>query len=175
MTKMPRWLAKFCAVLSGLFMFALTFLINLIGADMLAGHLRRTTWVFSSTNYPLVVDYERVGRIFLYAYPATVGVAAMFFFWRETPRQTFRIILYLLILALIGPLTFINYLVSDQWLNLWIQSAFNLFVAFVGYVVVLRIRNVPAESADAKALQSISMLFIASLLVARHCFTPRYF
>ena len=91
------------------------------------------------------------------------------------PREPLRIALYLLLLAVIGPLTFINYLVSDQWLNLWIQSIFNLFVAFVGYVLVLRIRQFQASSHDSKALQSFSILFIASLLVALPLFYTAIF
>lgn len=127
---------------------------------------RLGTWALSHSNFPLVVGYQRIGQIFDLAYPAVVALSTVFFFWRGIPKQTLRIVLYLLVLAVVGPLTFIKYLNSDQWLNLWVQSAFNIFVAFVGYILVLRIGEQQASSADAKALQSLSILGIASLLVA---------
>jgi len=167
MPKIPNWLTKVFAFLAGILIFAVVALLNEIGADMLRYHLPRLgPWTWSHMNYPLVVDYQRIGQIFDLGYPAVVALSTVYFFWKGIPRQSFRIVLYLLLLALVGPLTFINYIMSDQWLNLWVQSAFNVFVAFVGYVFVLKIREQKASSADVKALQSLSILGIASLLVA---------
>jgi hypothetical protein len=64
---------------------------------------------------------------------------------------------------------------SDQWLNIWVQLAFNLFAAFMGYVLILKIREVKAEAADLKALQSLSILVIASMLVAMPLFYSAIF
>jgi hypothetical protein len=70
-------------------------------------------------NYPLVVRHDYVGHIFMYGYPAAVCIVTIFFFWRGMPKESCRIFLYILLLALIGPLTFINYMMRDQWLNLF--------------------------------------------------------
>ena len=167
---------KFIAVLLGLLLFAITFAINLVGSLMLDSHLRRgAAWLSAKANYPLVVGYESVGKLFFYAYPAAVGIAAMAFFWRGRPRESLRITLYVIVLMVVGPLTFINYLVSDQWLNLWVQLVFNLFTAFVGYVLVLKLREVQADAADMKALQSLAILLIAALLVALPLFYSAIF
>jgi hypothetical protein len=167
---------KIVAVLLGLLSFALTFAINLVGSLMLDSHLRRgAAWLSAKSNYPLVVGYEYAGRIFFYGYPAAVGITAMVFLWHGRPKESFRIMLHVLVLMVVGPLTFINYLVSDQWLNLWVQLVFNLFTAFVGYVLVLKLRDVQAEAADMKALQSLAILLIASLLVALPLFYSAIF
>lgn len=176
MSNLHGWLSKISAILIGLMMFALTFVINIIGTNMLTWRLHSVSqWTWSASNYPLVIDFQRVHEVFLYVYPAGVCIATVFFFWKGLPPQALRIALYVLLLALVGPLTFINYQMSDQWLNLWIQAGFNIFVAFVGYVLVLRIREIRAKSADAKALQSISILLITSMLVALPLFYTAIF
>lgn len=169
-------MTKLGAVVCGLLTFAVTFIINVIGSLVLTHHLKLSPrWMQAEQNYPLVVGYEWVGQVFLYGYPAAVGVVTIFFLWRGIPKETFRIILYILILALVGPLTFINYQMNDQWLNLWIQLSFNLFVAFVGYVLVLKIRDVKPQAADLKAFQSLAVLLIAALLVALPLFYSAIF
>jgi hypothetical protein len=176
MRKSSMWLKKLLAILCGLVVFAITFAINMVGILMLYEHLHKgKPWAHAQTNIPLVVGYEWVGPVFEYAYPTAVGLATMVFFWRGVPKESARIAIYVLILMLVGPLTFINYLMSDQWLNLWVQLAFNLVVAFVGYVLVLKLRDVKTEAADLKALQSLSILLIASLLIALPLFYSAIF
>jgi len=176
MPKTPAWLRKILACVAGLVIFGVVEELNWIGANMLAYRLPMLgSWTWDHAGYPLVIDYYRVGMIFQLAYPAAAGIATIFFFWKGVPGQAARITIYLFMLAIVGPLTFINYLQSDQWLNLWVQGAFNLFVAFVGYVLVLKIRQFPASSVDAKALQSLSILLIASLLVALPLFYTAIF
>jgi hypothetical protein len=176
MPKSSKWLQRFIAVVCGLVVFAITFAINYIGALMLYDHLHNgKLWTRAQTNIPLVLGYEWVGPLFRLAYPIAVGLTTIFFFWRGFPKESARLTLYVLILMLVGPLTFINYLMSDQWLNIWVQLAFNLFSAFVGYVLILKIREVKAEAADLKALQSLSILVIASMLVALPLFYSAIF
>jgi hypothetical protein len=165
MPSMRRWLTRLFAIAVGAVVFGLTFVLNEIGTNLLY-RLVYQRWTEGQSNFGLVTDYQRVGLIFYFGYPLAVGIATIFFFWNGLPKQAFRISLYLLLLAVVGPLTFINYMSSDQLINLWIQSAFNLFVAFVGYVIVLRVRSSQPSSLDGKALQSISILLIASLVVA---------
>jgi hypothetical protein len=117
----------------------------------------------------------RVGKVFFWGYPVAVGTTALFFFWSGVPRESRRIVVYILLLVVVGPLTFINYLVSDQWLNLWIQSGLNLFAAFVAYVLIFRIRHWRPTAGDLKALQSFSILLIGSLLLALPLFYTAIF
>ena len=139
---MRAFMIRLAACVAGLIMFCFAFAINELGTDLLAGHLWvQGEWAHSSTNWPIVVGWREVGAWFYRGYPVTVGLTTVFLFWGGWPSEAARIILYILILAVVGPLTYINYIQSDQWLNLWVQSAFNIFVAFVGYAMVLKIRS----------------------------------
>ena len=170
----PLW-ARLLAVAAGVSAFLLVLIVNFFGSLLLEKALRSQVWLQAAENYPLVSGYDVIGPVFMVGYPICVGVTTIFFFWKGWPTEGARLVLYLLVLGIVGPLTFINYLVSDQWLNLWIQTLFNLFVAFVGYTLVLKIRHHRAEAFDAKALQSLSVLTITSLLVALPLFYSAVF
>ncbi|MGA2885850.1 MAG: hypothetical protein ABSE80_11935 [Halobacteriota archaeon] len=165
--KQSHLFTRLAAIVGGAIVYCLALAINEIGTDVFTDHLQMAGhWAHWSENWPLVVDYDRIAGIFYWGYPACVGLMATFIFWNGWPSEGARLIIYLLILGVIGPLTYINYLQSDQWVNLWTQSIFNLFVAFCGYSAVITIRNIRVTAADALALQSLTVLMITSLLVA---------
>jgi hypothetical protein len=138
----------------------LTYIASLFLIDFL--YTKAPGW---SDNWPLVVGWSQIGELLFWAYPLSVALTTAFVFWNGWPRETARLILYLLVLVIAGPLTYVNYYARDQWLNLWLQSGLNLIIAFCGYAVVLKIRNVRTNSADAIALQSLSILIITCLLI----------
>ncbi|MFM0330085.1 hypothetical protein [Paraburkholderia strydomiana] len=63
---------------------------------------------------------------------------------------------------LIAPISWINYEQSDQWLNLWIQAAFNLGMAVFFLMVVYGLREINAKAPDTKAIQSVAILMLTS-------------
>jgi hypothetical protein len=168
-------LIRLAALLAATFVFLIAVVIIEIGSDVFSYELHSVVALAAKENYPLVVDYHRVGLVFHWGYPAATALAVAFFFWRGWPREWARIILYVLLLLLIGPLTYINYLFSDQWLNLWIQAVFNAFVAFVGYTIVLKIRGQTTRAADASALRSLAILALTSLMIALPLFYTAIF
>lgn len=166
----------FAAIIAGFVVYHLVWALNAVGELLLEAYLQRAgTWARWPENWPLVVDWARVGHIFFRGYPLGIGLTTTFFFWNGWPRESARLILYLLVLAIIGPLTYINYVQSDQWLNLWVQSGFNIFVAFCGYAAVIKIRTLRGDSADLLALQSLSILIITSLMIALPLFNTGIF
>jgi hypothetical protein len=170
-----RVLIRLAALLAASFVFVIALVVIEIGSDVFSYELHRAVDLAAKQNYPLVVDYQRVGLVFHWGYPAATALTVAFFFWRGWPREWARIILYVLLLVLIGPLTYINYLFSDQWLNLWIQAVFNVFVAFVGYTIVLKIRGQTTTAADASALRSLAILALTSLMIALPLFYTAIF
>jgi len=168
-------MTRVCALIAAFLAFSITLVITEIGSKVLAYALQTRYALRAVNNYPLVVDFIRMGAVFYWGYPFAVALTTAFFFWRGWPREQPRLILYLLVLLTIGPLTYINYLVSDQWLNLWLQAAFNLFVAFSGYTIVLKIRALRTTAADASALKSLSILALTSLMIALPLFYTSIF
>jgi hypothetical protein len=170
-------LIRLGALAAGALMFCIAFLINIIGASALANslYMEGPDWIDSDINWPLVVGYDQLHAIFLWSYPAIVAIATITVFWNGRPSELKRTMLYLLLLAVVGPLTFINYLQSDQWLNLWVQTGFNLFVAFAGYVVVLHLQRIKSKAADVMALQSLAIFGITALLIALPLFYSTIF
>ncbi len=170
-------LIKLGALAAGAVMFSVAFFINTIGARELANYLymEGPDWIDSEINWPLVIGYDQIHTIFLWGYPAIVAITTIAVFWNGRPSELGRTVVYLLLLAVIGPLTFINYLQSDQWLNLWVQAGFNLFVAFAGYVVVLKLQRLDSKAADVLALQSLAIFGITSLLIALPLFYTTIF
>lgn len=165
--KLSQLLTHFAAIAAGTVAFCLVLVINLLGRDILEERLMNVgSWVRWPENWPLVVGYVHVDNLFFWGYPACVGLTTTFCFWNGWPRQAARLIVYLLILGIVGPLTYINYHYADQWLNLWVQAIFNIFVAFCGYTVVIKVKNIRAKAADALAIQSLSILTISALLIA---------
>lgn len=170
-------LIKLGALAAGAVMFCIAFFINTIGAAALANYIsiHGPEWIDSETNWPLVIGYDHIRALFLWSYPAVVAITTIVVFWNGRPSESGRTSLYLLLLAVIGPLTFINYLQSDQWLNLWVQAGFNLLVAFAGYVVVLHLQRVNSGAADVLALQSLAVFGITALLIALPLFYTTIF
>ena len=170
-------LGKLGALLAGAAMFCIAFVVNILGTMQLTSELYENgpDWMDAVENWPLVVGYDYVREIFLWGYPSVVAIATIAVFWRGRPSEIGRTVLYLLLLAVIGPLTFINYAQSDQWLNLWVQAGFNVFVAFVGYVIVLQLQRLNSKAADVMALQSLAVFGIAALLIALPLFYSTIF
>jgi hypothetical protein len=172
-----RLMVHFLALIAGLVAFVIVAILNSVGSVYLtyAMRLKAGSWAMSDENWPLVVGWDGVGPIFFWGYPAAVGVATCYLFWNGWPRENGRLVLYTFVLALVGPLTYINYHMSDQWLNLWIQAGFNMFVAFVGYVYVQKLRAADPSAADARAIQTLAVLLITPLLIALPLFYTTIF
>ena len=143
--------------------------MNLLGVLLLRSYFiagDAPEWTESDVNWPLVVDYDRVGDWFISGYPIVVAAAVLAALWNGRPSEAWRTTLYLRLLAVIGPLTFINYVQSDQFLNIWMQAGFNLFVAFVGYTLVLQLQRITSRATDVQAIQSLAVFGISALLIA---------
>ena len=73
--------------------------------------------------------------------------------------------MYLVIFLFIGPLTYFNYYHADQIIRPEVQFFFNLFVIFVGYIVVLRVLAISPASRDGVAFQSIIILLTSGGMI----------
>jgi hypothetical protein len=80
--KLSHLLTRLAAIAAGAVAFCLVLVINVIGRDILEEYLMwagsRARW---PQNWPLVVDPFRIDELFLWGYPACVGLTTTFFFW----------------------------------------------------------------------------------------------
>lgn len=90
----------------------------------------------------------------------------MFAFWNGLPPENRRLLIYASILAVIGPLTLINYTQSDQLIDRRVQVAFNLFSVSVGLAVILKLKRISPKAFDARALRSLTVPLVGALCVA---------
>jgi hypothetical protein len=173
-----RWLAiKSLAAGAAVLTFKAVYIANMLGVLLLRNYFmgEGPEWADSDVNWPLVVGYDQVFDWFATGYPLAVAAAVLATFWNGRPSEFWRTTIYLLLLAIIGPLTFINYIQSDQFLNIWLQAGFNLFVAFVGYTLVLQLQRITSRAADVQAVQSLAVFGITALLIALPLFYSALF
>lgn len=174
-----RTLAKrLIAVVAALIVYKVVWWMNLIAVLALENYFMSgdaPEWTEPDVNWPLVVGYDQVGDWFIAGYPIAVAVAVLAAFWNGRPSQAWRTALYLLVLSVVGPLTCINYVQSDQFINIWLQASLNLFVAFVGYTLVLQLQRITSRAADVQAFQSLAVFGISALLVALPLFYSAIF
>lgn len=149
------------AVLLSILAAYITYYLNLIGVLILRSYVW-TGPLQSQSNYPLVAGWNTVFYIFKNVYPMIVGASFLYAFWQGPPNEWKRTILYLIVFSVIGPLTFINYTQADQLVRVDVQVMFNLFTAFVGYLVVRRLVAIKAASFDGAALQSMAVLLVSA-------------
>ncbi|WP_188263955.1 hypothetical protein [Pseudomonas sp. PSB11] len=159
-------LVRVGATMAGLIVFVIALLIMLIGSDVFTIVLQRATplvaILLSPTNWPIVPGWKWIGGIVFWAYPACAGVLTMAFFWRGWPNAWRRALIYLSLIVLIAPMSWINYSASDQWLNVWVQAALNLGMAVFFLTIVYSLREINSKALDMKAIQSISILMLTS-------------
>ena len=151
------------ALLIGVAAFCVVYVIDWVGVWTLLEYvMMKGLGAGRGRNFPLVAGWDLIFHFFLWGYPAAVGLAATYSFWHGFPSQRKRILLYLLLMAVIGPITFVNYTQSDQLIDLRLQVLFNLITIFVGYTVVLSLRALTPSSHDGLALQSLAILLITA-------------
>lgn len=174
---MRRLAIKFLAAGAAVLTFEAVRLANILGVLLLRNYFMGIgpEWADSDVNWPLVIGFDQVFDWFVTGYPLAVAAAVLAAFWNGRPSEFWRTTTYLLLLATIGPLTFINYVQSDQFLNIWLQAGFNIFVAFVGYTLVLQLQRITSRAADVQAFQSLAVFGIAALLIALPLFYSAIF
>lgn len=152
--------------MAGFIVFAIAVLLMAIGSEVFTAALKHATFQYafllSQTNWPIVPGWRRIGGIVFWAYPACAGVLTMALFWRGWPSAWGRALVYLLLVMLIAPISWINYSASDQWLNVWVQAALNLGMAVFFLVIVYYLREINSKAPDVKAIQSVSILMLTS-------------
>jgi hypothetical protein len=110
----------------------------------------------------LVAGWDIIFKYFALGYPTAVGLATTYVFWYGFPGERKRLVLYLFIVALVGPLTFINFTHSDQLVDVRLQALFDLFTAFVALCLILNVRALKPSSKDGVALQSLTVLVLTA-------------
>lgn len=165
MTAAKRWAWHGVALLLGTLVFLAVLIINDMGVDTV---LRYTLGhgLYSHENWPIVAGWDTIFYYFEWLYPAAVASCFVFAFWNGLPPENRRLLIYASILAVIGPLTFVNYTQSDQLIDRRVQVAFNLFTVFVGLTVVLKLKHLSPKAFDARALRSLTVLLVAALCIA---------
>ena len=165
MTAAKRWAWHGAALLLGAIIFLVVLIINDIGVDIVL-HYTLGHGLYSHENWPIVAGWDTIFYYFEWLYPAAVASCFVFAFWNGLPPENRRLLIYASLLAVIGPLTFVNYTQSDQLIDRRVQVGFNLFTVFVGLTVVLKLKHLSPKAFDARALRSISVLLVAVLCVA---------
>lgn len=155
------------AVLAGLLVFGIAILVMEVGSDIFTAALERAAMqhydlLHSKTNWPIVPSYKMTGTVVSWAYPACAGIVTMALFWQGWPSAWGRAIIYSILVVLIAPMSWINYAQSDQWLNVWIQAAFNLAMAVFFLMIVYSLREINVKAPDTKAIQSVAILMLTS-------------
>ena len=156
----------FMAILSGVFVgiFAWMFM-GLWGYVffLILKDISITNRIFASpVNWPLVPGYKLVGGVIDVAYPLAAGVTTTALLWSGRPNMWRRLIVYLFLMVIIAPMSWVNYAMSDQWLNIWVQAGLNIIISVFFLTVVNLFRSVRLASADVIAIQSISVLMLTS-------------
>ncbi len=128
-------------------------------------------WLQAIDYWPIVPGYRIVGSTIIWAYPICAGVTTAALFWRGWPQFGGRAVIYVFLMLLIAPMSWINYATSDQWLNLWVQAAFNLLMAIFFLGVVNALRSIESKAPDFLAIQSVGILMLTSFGV----FLPLFF
>lgn len=165
MTASGRWAWHSVALALGAVVFVVVIFLDEIGVDIVL-HYILAYGMYSRENWPIVAGWDTIFYYFQWLYPAMVASCFVFAFWNGIPPENRRLLIYASILAIIGPLTFVNYTQSDQLIDRRVQVVFNLFTVFVGLTAVLKLRQMKPVAADARALRSLSVLLVAALCVA---------
>ena len=84
-------------------------------------------------------------------------------------------VLYLAIFLAVGPLTYFNYYHADQIIRPGIQLILNIFVIFVGYIVVRWVLEFSPASRDGAAVQSLIILLSSGGMIVCRSSTLRCF
>jgi hypothetical protein len=161
-----KLVTRVVAVLAGVLVFVVALLIMTIGSNLFTGalwhHSMGHEWLRADENWPLVPGSIASASVVWWAYPACAGILTTALFWQGWPTYWRRALAYTLIVVLIAPMSWINYALSDQWLNVWIQTAFNLIMAIFFLMVVFGLRNIKSNSPDMLAIQSVGILMLSS-------------
>jgi hypothetical protein len=154
------------ALVAGFVVFFIALQLMDIGGDLFTTQIWITAhnhdWLLAKENWPTVPGYDLVGETIFWAYPACAGLIAVAVFWQGWPNAWKRAIVYLIIVILIAPISWVNYATSDQWLNLWIQALFNLLMAAFFLTVVYGLRSIKSDTPDLLAIQSVGILMLTS-------------
>jgi hypothetical protein len=164
-TAARRWAWHGAALFMGAIVFLVVLIVNDIGVDIVLNYTG-THGLYSQENWPIVAGWNTIFYYFEWLYPAAVASCFVFAFWNGLPAENRRLLIYASILAVIGPLTFVNYTQSDQLIDRRVQVVFNLFTVFFGLTVVLKLKHLSPKAYDARALRSLAVLLIAALCVA---------
>lgn len=153
------------ALLLGAIVFLVVLIVNKIGVAIVLRYML-AHGLYSHENWPIVAGWNTVFHYFEWLYPAAVASCFVFAFWNGLPPENRRLLIYASILAVIGPLTLINYTQSDQLIDRRVQVAFNLFTVFVDLTVILKLKRISPKAFDARALRSLTVLLVGALCVA---------
>jgi hypothetical protein len=123
-------ITKLLALGAGAFVFAVVFVINLLGEDALRYQIYARD-LTSAKNYPIVAGWREIFPYFLWGYPSAVALSTVYAFWNGFPSERKRLLLYLLLMGVIGPITLINYTHADQFVNVKIAKCCNLCQSFL--------------------------------------------
>jgi hypothetical protein len=155
-------LIKLLAVAIGFLMFALTWVYDLLGTDVLA-HFIATSHARSADNFGTIAGWRLLFYLFEYCYPVAVALTTTYVLWNGFPSERKRLLFYVPAFAAVGPLTMINFIQYDQLVDRKVQVFFNIVVIFISYVLLLNIQDLKPKSKDGIALRSLSIFFLASL------------
>jgi len=174
-TQRKAILVRLGALLAGLIVFYIALHVIVFGSQIFVYSLWHAAMQHAALrpakNWPIVPGARLTADVVLFAYPACAGVVTTVLFWQGWPKFWGRAIVYSLVVVLILPISWINYARSDQWLNVWVQAAFNLALAVFFLMIVQGLRNIEPKAPDAKAMQIIGVLMLASFGV----FLPLFF
>lgn len=159
-----RTIWRIIASVLGLLAASLSFFYNIIGV-LVVNLIVGTLTTYSSDTTKLIPDSGTIVYVVMFVYPLIVGLCFLYAFWQGPPSELRRTILYLVIFLFIGPLTYFNYYHADQIIRPEVQFFFNLFVIFVGYIVVLRVLAISPASRDGVAFQSIIILLTSGGMI----------
>ena len=156
-------LRRSLAIVIGLVVFVISLIYDFLGTQTLAVFVFIHSSMSSADNYPTVAGWRFLFGIFEYGYPVAVALTTSYAFWDGFPKERKRLLFFILLFGAIGPLTFINYIQSDQLVDRKVQVLFNLVTIFISYVLVLNIQALNPTSKDGLALQSLSIWLLTSL------------
>jgi hypothetical protein len=165
MTALWRWVWHGVALALGASVFLVVLNVNDIGVSIVL-YYSRGYGLDATEHWPMVAGWDTIFYYFEWLYPIAVATCFVFAFWNGLPPENRRLLIYASLLAVIGPLTFVNYTQSDQLIDRRVQVLFNLFTVFVGLTVVLRLKHLSPKAFDARVLRSLAVLLVAALCVA---------
>ena len=164
---------RIIAVVLGLLAFSLCIVYSLFGVffvNSIVGIIG-----YSSETTKIVSDSDAIVYVGIFVYPLILSLCFLYTFWQGPPSELRRAILYLVIFLVVGPLTYFNYYHADQIIRPGVQFFFNLFVIFVGYIIVLWALNLSPVSRDGTALQSLIILLTSGGMIVLPLFYSAVF